>query len=138
MRYREARRESSYLPTLPSFRVLFFVVVPFGSLSHFQLPTLSYLSGSPEELACAKSTVSRIWVSTLDFAPLSGRLGNMMGRLRRDKDTSLLEETEQRTLSNSPSLERPRAARQAGLCALGKVVVLASYSRLKSEHRERR
>lgn len=71
-----------YPPTLPSFRVLFFVLVPLGSRSHFQLPTLSYLKGSPEEAeAWARSTVRRIWVSTLDLVPPSGRLGNMIGKL---------------------------------------------------------
>ncbi len=42
-------RRYNHSPTFPSFRVRFFVVVPFGSLSHFQLPTLSYLWGAPEE-----------------------------------------------------------------------------------------
>lgn len=50
----------SSLPIFPSRRVRLLVKVPGGSFSHFHDPTLSYWYGSPEdELACAKSTVTR-------------------------------------------------------------------------------
>lgn len=49
MREKKHHRELSHLPTLPSLRVLFLVEVPLGNRSHFQLPTLSYFKGSPDE-----------------------------------------------------------------------------------------
>jgi hypothetical protein len=77
------KKEGIILPILPSFRVRLFVAVPEGNLSHFQDPTLSYLNGSPDdELAWAKSTVTRTCVSTRDLVPPSGMLGTMIGRLR--------------------------------------------------------
>lgn len=81
-RTNEASRVQSCIPIFPSLRDLFFVVVPLGSRSHFQLPTRSYLSGSPDdELAWAKSTVRRTCVSTRDLVPPSGMLGTIIGRL---------------------------------------------------------
>lgn len=57
------------------------VDVPGGNLNHFQEPTRSYLRGSEDELASAKSTVTLTCVSTRDFVPPSGILGNIIGRL---------------------------------------------------------
>jgi hypothetical protein len=65
----------------PCLRVRLFVAVPVGSLSHFHEPTQLYLLGSEEELASAKSTVTRTCVSTRDFVPPSGILGTIIGRL---------------------------------------------------------
>lgn len=77
-------RTRRYIPIFPSLRVRFFVAVPAGSLSHFHEPTLSYLNGSPDdELAWARSTVTRTWVSTRDFVPPSGMLGTIIGRLHK-------------------------------------------------------
>lgn len=58
-----------------------FVAVPGGNCNHFHDPTRSYLKGSEEELASARSTVTRTCVSTRDLVPPSGMLGNMIGRL---------------------------------------------------------
>ena len=69
-------------PIFPCLRVLRFVAVPGGSLNHFQEPTRSYLYGSVKELGIAKSTVTLTWVSTLDFVPFSGMLGNISGKLQ--------------------------------------------------------
>jgi len=69
-------------PILPSFRVRRLVDVFGGSFRHFQLPTRSYLRKGPcDELAWARSTVILTWVSTRDFAPVSGMLGKMIGKL---------------------------------------------------------
>ena len=67
-------------PIFPSFRVRRLVDVFGGSFRHFQLPTRSYLSKGPSA-ELARSTVILTWVSTRDFAPVSGMLGNTIGRL---------------------------------------------------------
>lgn len=70
------------VPIFPCLRVRLLVDVPGGNLSHFHEPTRSYLCGSEDELASAKSTVTLTWVSTRDLVPPSGMLGNIIGRLR--------------------------------------------------------
>ena len=72
----------SITPILPSFLVRRLVDVFGGSFRHFQLPTRSYLRKGPcDELAWARSTVILTWVSTRDFAPVSGMVGKTIGRL---------------------------------------------------------
>lgn len=74
-------------PIFPSFRVRLFVAVPLGNCNHLYVPTRSYWKASPvEELAWARSTVIRTWVSTRDLVPPSGMLGIMIGRLGYGSD----------------------------------------------------
>ena len=59
------------------------VALPGGNLSHFHEPIRSYLEGSEDiELVSARSTVTRICVSTRDLVPPSGMLGTIIRMLR--------------------------------------------------------
>jgi hypothetical protein len=78
---RSIDRRLRKLPIFAALRARFFVDVPLGSLIHFQLPTRLYSAPSAAGSALARSSTTRIWVSTRDLVPPLGMPGMSKGRL---------------------------------------------------------